>query len=193
MKKISVKEFIKKYEALKSEELKNDYVNSIVKNNYVPYENKVTICQKIVEASYYIIVKDRDGKERKKMHINSTAKHMLYCLNVVNNYTNLEINFKNSLEEFNALNKIGCLDLILENVPEKEIKELKMIFEMVESDLIKNEYEPHAFISNQVERFGDLAGATLSPLLKMLIEQFDSFDDQKIEMILDAANKFTSK
>lgn len=187
--KMTVKEFMKKYNALTNAELKKNYVVSVVKNQYMPYENKVTICQKIVEATYYITTKDKDGNERRKLHVNSTAKYMLYCLNIVNTYTSIEINFKNSLEEFNLLNGSECLDLIFQHIPDREKQEFRKILDLVESDLMQNEYEIHAFISNQVERFGELTSATLSPLLKMLIEQVANLDEDKLDKILKAILK----
>ena len=188
---MKAKEFIKKYNTLTNEELKNSFLKSVVKNKYLPFENKVTICEKIVESSYYIKTKDINGKERKKMHVNSPANYMLYCLNIVNNYTSIDINFKNLLEEFNMLNGCECLDAIFNYVPEREIKEFRMILDMVESDLMQNEYETHAFISNQVERFGNLAGATLTPLLEGLMKSIDSMDEKTVDKLIKEFEKLS--
>ena len=185
--KITIQDFTKKYNALTNDKLKEDFIKSIVKNKYISYETKVAICEKIVESTYYIKTKDNTGTERRKIHVNSPATYMLYCLNIVNNYTTLEVKFNNSLEEFNLLNSNVCIDIIFKYVSDREIKELRKILEMVENDLMQNEYEIHAFIRNQVERFGELAGATLSPLLKVLINNIENFDENKIEKLL---NKF---
>lgn len=187
--KITVKEFVDKYNTLQSDKLKEDYVKSIVNSTYLPFENKVAICEKIVDSSYYIKTKGTDGVERKKMHVNSPANYMLYCLNIVDNYTNISIDFKNSLEEFNILNKDGLFDLISIYISEREKKEFRMILDMVENDLIQNEYEVHAFISNQVERFGNLASATLSPLLKQLIQGIDNMDEKTVDKLIDGLGK----
>ena len=53
-KKYTVKDFCKKYNDAKSDQVKETLVKSVINANYVPYEEKVTICEKIVEASYYV-------------------------------------------------------------------------------------------------------------------------------------------
>ena len=188
-KQMTVKEFIKKYDVLTSKELKDNLLKSVVKNIYVAYEHKVAICEKIVESSYYVKIKDKDDKERKKMHINSPINYMLYCLNIVNNYTNIEIDFTNSLEEFNLLNGSECLDIIYSYIPERELKEFRMILDMVESDVIQNEYETHAFINNQIERFGNIAGVVLSPLLEQLAHGVDNLDEKTVDKLVKGLGK----
>lgn len=184
-KTITVREFVKKYNALTSDKLKEDLVKTIIKNKYVPYEVKVAICEKIVETVFYIKTKDNSGIERRKMHINSPAKYMLYCLNIIDNYTGLKVDFDNSLDEFNLLNSNGCIDIIFKYVSDREVNEFRKILEMVENDLMQNEYETHTFIRNQVERFGELTSATLSPLLNILIEKMENLDEKKIEKIFN--------
>ena len=43
-----------------------------------------------------------------------------------------------------------------------------MVIQMTADDLIANEYEPHAFFKNQIERFGNLIGTSLKPVLEGL-------------------------
>lgn len=198
-KKITVDELVKKYNTLNNDDLKQKLIKSIVTTEYLPYELKATICEKIVETSYYIKVKDINGNEHKKLHVNSITNYMLYCLSLIDYYTTISIDYNESLESFNKLNKTELLDVILNCIPEREIKEFRMILDMVESDLIQNEYETHAFISSQVERFGELAGLTLTPLLEQLINAVNNIDDKTIDKIMNGLkkveklNKFTGK
>lgn len=198
-KKITVDELVKKYNTLNNDDLKQKLIKSIVTTEYLPYELKATICEKIVETSYYIKVKDINGNEHKKLHVNSITNYMLYCLSLIDYYTTISIDYNESLESFNKLNKTELLDVILNCIPEREIKEFRMILDMVESDLIQNEYEAHAFISSQVERFGELAGLTLTPLLEQLINAVNNIDDKTIDKIMNGLkkveklNKFTGK
>lgn len=188
-KKISVKEFMDKYNAFANEELKHNYAISVIKNNYVLYEKKIAICEKIVESSYYTKTKNTDGVEIRRMHIDSPVNYMLYCLNIINNYTSIEIDFSNALEEFNLLNGSECLDLIFANISERELKEFRIILEMVEDDVMHNEYETHAFISNQVERFADVfkvVAKSAEPALIEISKKIESMDEKDI-------NKFSDK
>jgi hypothetical protein len=83
--------------------------------------------------------------------------------------------------------------LIFEYIPDREVKEFRKILHMVEGDLIQNKYETHAFISDQVERFGELTSTTLAPLLQSLIEQVENLDEKKVDKIVSVMSKFTKK
>lgn len=182
--KYTVKDFCQKYSDSKSEQVKETLIKSVMNTHYVSYETKITICEKIIESSYYKSV-EKNGINVKKIHVNSPAKYMLYCLNLIKQYTSIEVNFKKALEEFNMLNKCEVLDVIYNNIPEKELKEFRMILDMIENDTMQNEYETHAFMSNQVERFGELFGSITKPALNRLSEVIESMDDKTIDKMVD--------
>lgn len=62
-----------------------------------------------------------------------------------------------------------------------------MICDMKKTDLIQNKYESHAFISDQIERFGTLIGITLKPVLEKISEQIENMSEEDVEKF---ANKF---
>ena len=74
-------------------------------------------------------------------------------------------------------------------IPEKEIAEFKMICDMKKSDLLQNKYENHAFIADQVDRFGTLIGVTLKPVLDKLTTELENMDDEKITKLSKALEK----
>ena len=53
-----------------------------------------------------------------------------------------------------------------------------MVLQMTQDDVIANEFENHAFISQQIERFGKLIGTALSPVISQL-------DIGQIEKVID--------
>ena len=183
-KKYTVKEFCKKYNEIKSTPAKATFIESLINVSYVPLEEKVTICEKIIKSSYYKET-ERNGLKVKKLHVYSPAQYMLYHLYIISKYTNISIDFKNSLEEFNMLNKHDLFDVFLDLVPEKELKEFRMILEMTENDLLQNEYETHAFISNQVERFGQLFGSIAKPAIDRLRETVSGINSKNIDEIVE--------
>lgn len=183
-KKYTVEEFCKKYNETNIDQVKEGLVNKVMNPHYVSYEMKITICEMILENSYYKKT-EVNGVEVKKLHINSPAQYMLYCLNLVKYYTNIIVDFSKALEEFNMLNECRLLDVIISHIPERELKEFRMILDMAESDLMKNEYETHAFISNQVERFGELFGRISKPALDRLIEILENMDEKTIDNFSD--------
>lgn len=183
----SVKEFCKKYNARTNDQIKNSLIDDVMNPHYVSYEMKITICEKIVESSYYT-TSERDGIKTKKFHSNSPVRYMLYCLNLIKCYTYITVDFNNALDEFNLLNKSGLLDILANRISEKESKEFRMILDMVESDIMQNEYETHSFISNQVERFGELLGHIIKPAINSFGEIVKNMDEKAIDKM---ANKIT--
>ena len=180
--KYTVKDFCKKYNEARVEQTKKELISSIMNPHYVSYEMKITICEKVIENSYY---KKNNDEKTKRLHINSPAQYMLYCLCLVKEYTYIEIDLSKSLEEFNLLNESELLDAIISNIPERELKEFRMILDMVESDVLQNEYETHAFISNQVERFGELTGIVLKPVIEQLANALGNMDEKTIDKIIN--------
>ena len=53
-----------------------------------------------------------------------------------------------------------------------------MLLDFACDDLLANEYEPHAFIREQVERFGSLFGAIVAPAI-------ENIDVSKIEEVMN--------
>ena len=108
---------------------------------------------------------------------------MLLCMSLIDLYTDIERDKKNGkmLEDFNKLNECGMFDIIISALNKNEIKEYNMVIQMTYDDLITNEYEPHAFISSQVNRFGSLIGTILGPVL-------ENIDIDKIGQIIFEMN-----
>ena len=158
--------FLTLYKNKKNENDRVEFIESHVEDKYVPIEEKQARAQSIIKSSYY--QKNKDGSE--SFHVNSVAKYMLSCMTLLDLYTDIERSNKEGkiLDEFNKLNEIGIFDLIIQMINPKEIKEFNMILDMESSDIMTNEYELEGFIRNQVERFGNLIGATLLPVLNNL-------------------------
>jgi hypothetical protein len=93
-------------------------------------------------------------------------------------YTDIDINFKDGLNEYNKLDASMALDDIVSMIDEKDLNEFKIILNMKCNDVITNEYEPHGYISKQVERFGELVGNVLKPVI-------DGLDVEKIIEVLN--------
>ena len=187
VKTYTVEEFCKKYNSMKANESKMALIQSVMNTNYVPFEKKITICEMIVNATYYTKAM-KNGIETKKLHINSPSQYMSYYLWIVKEYTHIQVDFAKSLDEFNLLNKNGLLDVVVGYIPESELKEFRMLLDMVSSDVMANEYEPHAFIINQVERFGQLFGAIAKPALDSFSTVIANLDEKTIEKMFGKLN-----
>lgn len=174
-KEYTVAKFCEQYNKSESTKVKELLMKEVIVNDYIDFQKKITICELIIKSSYFNKV-NVGGVEQEKLHVNSPSKYMLYCLNLVNHYTNIKVDFRDSLNEFNMLNKCGVLYEIDKYIPERELKEFKMVLNMVESDVIQNEYEIHSFIGNQINRILDVASAITKPSFNHLKELIESVD-----------------
>ena len=154
----------------KTLEEKEKMVKEHMKNEYVPYEKKADIAKAIVQNCYWTDEKDANGNVRSVLHVDSVAKHMCTCMAIVDLYTDIERQkFEGKmLDDFNALNGSGILDIILSNIDQRELKEFNMVLQMTCDDVIANEFENHAFINKQVDRFGKIIGNILLPIASQL-------------------------
>lgn len=162
---MKVDTFLKLYNTKRTDEEKVEVIKQIMKNNKVSYSDKVDRAGIIAQNSYHVKQKDLDGNEREVFQQNSAAKYMLYYLTLVDLYTNLEIDYKQSLETFEMLNG-DIIDIVVGLIDDREKKEFQMLLDFACDDLLVNEYEPHAFIRSQVDRFGYLIGTILAPVLE---------------------------
>lgn len=173
---MKVDTFLKLYNTKKTEEEKAAAIVQIMNNIHISYSDKVDRAGIIAKNSYHVKEIGADGVEREVFRQNSAAKYMLYSLTLVDLYTTLEIDFKQSLELFEKING-EILDMIIMSIDERERKEFQMLLDFACDDLLVNEYEPHAFIREQVERFGSLFGTIIAPVI-------ENIDVSKIEEVL---------
>lgn len=176
---IKLTAFMTTFKFRKTDEEKVSMIKEHIKNEYVPYEKKSDIAKAIANASYWRTEKDSDGNEYKELHIDSVARYMLTCISMFDLYTDIERSKAkgNILDDFNILNENGIFDLLIQNIDERELKEFNMVLDMTCKDIIANEFENHAYITKQVDRFGKLVGSVLSPIISQL-------DLDKVEEII---------
>ena len=173
---MKVDTFLKLYNTKKTEEEKVAAIAQIMNNAHISYADKVDRAGIIAKNSYHVKETGADGVEREVFRQNSAAKYMLYSLTLVDLYTTLEIDFKQSLELFEKING-EVLDKIIMSIDERERKEFQMLLDFACDDLLVNEYELHAFIREQIERFGSLFGTIVAPAI-------ENIDVSKIEEVL---------
>ena len=138
-----------------------EFIMEHIKDEYVPIEEKQARSETIVKNTMY--EKNNDGEQ--VFHVNSVANHIFTTLSLIDMYTDVEIEFKNALEQYNKMKKNGVLDMILSNINKPEMEEFKMIHAYTINDVMTNEYEGHAFVKSQVERFGKLIGFAIEPFI----------------------------
>ena len=177
---MKIKEFTEKYNAIATDRLKEDYLNDNLHiKTYLPFLTKVTLADKLAKVTTL-------DKNTGNVNVKSDVNYLLFCRMIIEQYTDLQVETEGFYEEYDLLNESGLLDKIMQMIPEKEIAEFKMICDMKKSDLLQNKYENHAFIADQVDRFGTLIGVTLKPVLEKISEQIENMSEEDVE-------KFTNK
>jgi hypothetical protein len=179
---MKIKEFVEKYENIATASLKEDFVRDNVKiNDYLPYIDKIAQAERLVKTTSL----DKDGNIR----YNSPSKNLFFSRILIEQYTDLEIETNAFADEYDLLQKSGAKEMIIKLLPECEFKELNDVIDMVQDDFNRNNYEPHAYISSQVERLGTLLGATLTPILEQIASNLENMDEKTIEKLGKQAAK----
>ena len=182
---MKIKEFVNRYNALETIEAKNNFIqNNLTVKEYLPFINKTTLAENLIDKSVYehenYIDNDGNTQSRKtgNIKLDSVVQYLLFNRIIIEYYTNLEIETKGFYEEYDMLCQNGIMEQIASLIPKEEINELKTII-----DAVANAYETHSFISNQVTRFGNLIGVTLKPFAEKIANEIENMDESKIEKL----------
>lgn len=187
---MKIKEFVNRYNALETVEAKNNFIqNNLTAKKYLPFINKITLAENLIDKSVYehenYIDNDGNTQSRKtgNIKLDSVVQYLLFNRIIIEYYTNLEIETKGFYEEYDMLCQNGIMEQIASLIPKEEINELKTIIDFKRSDAVANAYETHSFISNQVSRFGNLIGVTLKPFAEKIANEIENMDESKIEKL----------
>ena len=186
MNTITIKDFIDGYNKLATANMKENYIkDNISITKYVPFVRKMTSAKKLAKVT---MIDDKTGNVK----VNSAMHYLFFIKTIIEEYTNLISESPSFADEYDMLKQSGFLDRLLLKVDGKDslidasdLDEFKQIVNMAKSDLIDNEYEPHAFISGQVDRIKALGEATLTPLMDVVSKKLDSLSNDELRKILD--------
>lgn len=188
MNTITIKEFIDGYNKLATDSMKENYIkDNISITKYVPFVRKMTSAKKLARVT---MIDDKTGNVKV-----NTAMHYLFLIKtIIEEYTNLVSESPSFADEYDMLKQSGFLDRLIFEVDKKaplidasDLEEFKMIVNMAKSDLLDNEYEPHAFISGQVDRFKALGEATLTPLVDIVKKKLDEIPKEDLDKVVEFA------
>ena len=142
---MTVKEFI---DGVDTTNDLDTYLSERINNNYVDFTKKVDICSRVIDATSKVIV-DKETTFR----INSPARYMLFTLNLIDLYTDIDIDFKKGTECFNTLDSIGAIEHLINRIPEREVKNFQMIHDMVMNDMMENTRSLVGYLDNKMTAF----------------------------------------
>lgn len=168
-KKIAIKDFVKKYNALTNDKLKENQINSIIKRHYSPIAEKKAALDIVLKKC----IQEKDGIE----YIDSFLMQVGLMSVVLSLYTNLDCN-GNMFENYDLLMETGIYPVIMYNIGEKDIKELMSVCSSVEETFM-NQQSFEAFLANQVTRFGELFGRVSSSGMEALANTLGNEEKMK--------------
>ncbi len=173
MGKISVDAFLREYNVAAKQ--KGTAVETFIKKHivkkYIPYLDKDSICTRIIYASCYA------DKERKIVRFNTPGKHILFNMNLIDLYSDIEIDFKGNklIEQYDKLMESGAIYLLVAAISDEEYMEFNTLLDMKLDDLRDNEYSITALLYNLKDSLSltdeVITNALKSPEVKAMIEE----------------------
>ena len=176
---MKIKDFIEQFNMLNTDEDRETFLKQTITTTYIPFIEKVDSCMKIINDSWY--KKDEITKE-KRLHITSPATYALYTVVIIKKYTNLEIDFKgNIFDQYDLLNNGNYIGFLMSYIPENELTEFRRVLEMVQNDVLQNEYYAPAYIRERINDISTAIGATALPAIEQLGQMIENIDEDKVK------------
>lgn len=191
-KDFNVKSFVEEYEKQSNDTDKAKFLRSKLKTEkYMPYADKLAIAENIVKHSSYAMVKE-DGvlKQTDRIAFNSPTRYVLFVMTIIDKYTNIEVNFKNVMPEFDALNFNGLIEVVFEKVGEKEMAEFNTVVDMVLNDFIANKYQFKNYIDDTLLKVSGFV-EKCAPLINNITSKLDSMSEEDVEKLSGLLGKIT--
>lgn len=172
-KKVTVDELVKKYSGFKTKEAKEAYLKGAIQFiDYMNFETVQTICDGILASSCY----DANGNVK----VDSCKKYLMYVFAIFDQYTNITVDAKNWMEQFNKLYKEGLVDVVCKMMPEANMTTLDSILKMKTDDMMTNYYETHAFVKEQILKYAPMIHRFIDGLLSSIEEISKNVDWEKV-------------
>lgn len=193
-KDFNVKSFVEEYEKCLNNDDKAKFLKSKLKTEkYMPYADKLALAENIIKISSYAMTKE-DGKLKQtdRIALNSPMRYILFVMTIVDKYTNIEVNFKNIMPDFDALNFNGLVEAIFEKVGDKETAEFNTVVEMVLNDFMANKYQFKNYIDDTLLKVSGLV-EKCAPLIDNIVNKLDDMseeDAEKLSGLLGRVTKF---
>ena len=192
-KDFNVKSFVEEYEKCSNDDRAKFLKGKLKTEKYMPYAEKLSIAEKIIQSSSYAIIKD-DGVLNKtdKIALNSPMRYILFVMTVVDKYTNIEVNFNNIMPDFDALNFNSLIEIIFEKIGDKETAEFNTVVEMVLNDFMANKYQFKNYIDDTLLKVAGLV-EKCAPLIDNITNKLDNMseeDAEKLSSLLEKVTKF---
>ena len=176
--RINIDVLVEEYNKRSSDKLKDEYLKSkVLIDNYVTYANKMLFADSILKNCYF------NGD---KIQINSCNKYLLYIYALLKYWTNIDINEKDLMNQYDLLDKNGLIEKLIGLIPEKEVASFSTILEMKENDILANKCNVNITMHNKIIDYAPKMLYGLESLFGVIEERFTK---ENIENIIKSFSK----
>lgn len=167
---MKVKDFIELMQKTKEDKVK-EVLDKRLTTDYVNFERKVDMCQKIIKNTSYSEISEESSVWKKQ----NAMEFLFFNIKLISTYTDVEIEDGNVLENYNALNKLNYVTALLCAIPQRELVEFNDIMNLCKQDQESNERNLVSAILDLLALFAGMGNK--EAVDKVKTEEKDSVDN----------------
>ena len=197
--KITLDEIYNEITKRTSDAVKKTYLNKVIKvKPHVSYVQREVIAKQIIDTAHFSIpigtdintLTDEEIDNLPKVPtINHSAQYVLSALMLVDLYTNIKIDFKQGAFQYDKLVESGVINYVLDNVPESEINEFKMLIDYKYEEYYQKYFSMKAYIDSKLGKLESI----ISVLTDTITTSLDKIDKDEVKEIIDVVKDKKSK
>ena len=165
-----------------SENAKKAYINQVVKiKPHVSYVARDVVAKQIIDAAHFSFpegiditnISEDELKDIEKVpKINRSSQYVMSALMLVDLYTNIKIDFAKGAFQYDKLVESGVINYVLENVPESEINEFKMLIDYKYEEYYQKYFSMKSYVDSKLNDL-ELVINTLTDMITTTLSKID--------------------
>lgn len=197
--KITLDEIYNEITKRTSDAVKKTYLNKVIKvKPHVSYVQREVIAKQIIDTAHFSIpigtdittLTDEEIDNLPKVPtINHSAQYVLSALMLVDLYTNIKIDFKQGAFQYDKLVESGVINYVLDNVPESEINEFKMLIDYKYEEYYQKYFSMKAYVDSKLGKLESI----ISVLTDTITTSLDKIDKDEVKEIIDVVKDKKNK
>ena len=182
-----------------SENAKKAYINQVIKiKPHVSYVARDVVAKQIIDAAHFSfpegiditnISEDELKNIEKVPKINRSAQYIMSALMLVDLYTNIKIDFVKGAFQYDKLVESGIINYVLENVPESEINEFKMLIDYKYDEYYQKYFSMKAYVDSKLSNLESIIGM----LTDIITTSIDKISKDKVIDVVDKVKEIKNK
>lgn len=182
-----------------SENAKKAYINQVIKiKPHVSYVTRDVVAKQIIDAAHFSFPEGTDitniseeeiNNNKKVPKINRSAQYVMSALMLVDLYTNIKIDFIKGAFQYDKLVESGIINHVLENVPESEISEFKMLIDYKYEEYYQKYFSMKSYVDSKLNDL-ELLITTLTSIITTTLNKIDK---EKVVKAVDKVKEIKNK